>query len=171
MLPQNCGLNSVKINDAFIEHLNVEIPLIIGENQYTLNLCKFLLDEYKLVTTEDIFNFVNEVPDDTLIKMLKYYNIPVTPNDCITQEVIRVFKPYLSTIRVTLFDQYKHLNIEDPITFQPENKTPHLNKSPPLLSSPKEASTPNQTLIKTNTLITQEPTIKNTQSTNQTISP
>ena len=165
MLPQNCGLNSVKINDAFIEHLNVEIPLIIGKKQYTLNLCKFLLDEYKLVTTEDIFNFVNEVPDDTLIKMLKYYNIPVKPNDCITQEVIRVFKPYLSTIRVTLFDQYKHLGIEDPITFQPKNKTPHLNKSPHPLGSSENASTPNQNLIKTNTVITQESITENTQLT------
>ena len=98
--------------------------------------------------------------------MLKYYNIPVTHNDCITQEVIRVFKPYLSTIRVTLFDQYKHLGIEDPITFQPKNKTPHLNRSPYSLGSSENASTPNQNLIKTNTVIAQESIAENTQLTN-----
>ena len=70
-----------------------------------------------------MFDFINEIPEDTLTKMIKYYKIPITPDNYISKEIIRVFKPYLSTIRVTLFNQYKHLNIEDPIVFQAPNNT------------------------------------------------
>ena len=89
--------------------------------------------------------------------MIKYYNIPVTFDDDITKEIIKVFKPYLSTIRVTLFEQYKHLNIEDPISFQSQKPIPHQNLSQAQKST-NVTSASNKALKQNNIITSQKST-------------
>ena len=108
-----------------------------------------------------MFDFINEIPEDTLTKMIKYYKIPITPDNYISKEIIRVFKPYLSTIRVTLFNQYKHLNIEDPIVFQTPNNT-----SPDQSFITRQKDTPKDISIVTNPIKNNSLTMGKHQVTN-----
>ena len=108
-----------------------------------------------------MFDFINEIPEDTLTKMIKYYKIPITPDNYISKEIIRVFKPYLSTIRVTLFNQYKHLNIEDPIVFQTPNDT-----SPDQSFITRQKDTPKDISIVTNPIKNNSLTMGKHQVTN-----